>query len=62
MITDAAFGYLSDKQLTYQSRNEDTANYKYLFGFRTNNTLDGSSPLWNGTEWAGNVTLVQVSQ
>ena len=57
MITDAAWGYLADKQLIYQSRDEGKDNYKYLFGFRTNATLDGSSPLWNGTEWAGEISF-----
>ena len=56
MITDAAFGYLADKQLRSQAAVNGGNNYKYLFGFRPNATLEGEG-VWNNTEWAGN-TLV----
>jgi len=52
MITDAAFGYVVDKQLISQSNANGGGNYKFMFGYRSNATLEGQG-FWNGTEWAG---------
>ena len=51
MITDAAFGYVCDKQLLSQSQ-YSTSNYKYIFGYHSNSTIDDRG-IWNNTAWGG---------
>ena len=58
MITDAAFGYVADKQLRSQSQ-YSSGHYEYVFGYRSNATLEGQR-FWNGTEWIGRFTGLQL--
>ena len=55
MITDAAFGYVTDKQLLSHSK-YSSGHYKYNFGYRSNATLVDEG-FWNNTAWAGDHDL-----
>lgn len=48
MITDAAWGYTTDRMLRIHS--ERNPSYMYVFAYRSTNTSDG---IWEDTEWAG---------